>query len=187
MKHGWSQEKYIQAYRFAAERHVGQLVPGTQWSYLAHLSLVSMEVMGALAQETVDHGDLAVQAALLHDTIEDTDTRHDDLCAEFGRAVADGVQALTKDKSLDKAAQMQGSLGRIRKQPREIWMVKLADRITNLQPAPAHWDLEKMKAYQAEARLILDSLGDASPFLAQRLAMKIQGYDVYISAGDAAD
>lgn len=49
---GWSQEAYIKAYRFAAERHKGQLVPGTEWSYLAHLSMVGMEIMAALNHET---------------------------------------------------------------------------------------------------------------------------------------
>jgi (p)ppGpp synthase/HD superfamily hydrolase len=69
---GWSQEAYIKAYRFAAERHKGQLVPGTEWSYLAHLSMVSMEIMAALNHETGMDGNFAVQAAILHDTIEDS-------------------------------------------------------------------------------------------------------------------
>ena len=69
MKPGWSQEKYIKAYNFAAEAHKGQKVPGTDLPYIMHLSLVSMEIMAALSVENDLDGDLAIQCALLHDTI----------------------------------------------------------------------------------------------------------------------
>ena len=43
---------------------------------------------------TLDNSDLAVQCALLHDTIEDTDVTYDGVLAEFGTDVADGVMSL---------------------------------------------------------------------------------------------
>jgi (p)ppGpp synthase/HD superfamily hydrolase len=55
-------------------------------------------------------------------------------------------------------------------------MVKLADRICNLQPPPAHWSPERVAAYRTEAQLILETLGDASPHLAERLRGKITNY-----------
>jgi (p)ppGpp synthase/HD superfamily hydrolase len=55
-------------------------------------------------------------------------------------------------------------------------MVKLADRITNLQPPPEHWDAEKVERYRAEGKLILNELGDASPFLSKRLNGKLRVY-----------
>ena len=177
---GWSQEAYIRAYRFAAERHKGQLVPGTEWSYLAHLSMVSMEIMAALNHETHMNGNLTVQAAILHDTIEDTDATYDELLSEFGQHVADGVLALTKDKKVEKQHQMSDSLKRIKRQPREIWMVKLADRITNLQPPPSHWAVEKKKTYLDQAKLILNELRSGSNFLSNRLNVKIQEYHSYL-------
>lgn len=177
---GWSQEAYIKAYRFAAERHKGQLVPGTEWSYLAHLSMVSMEIMAALNHEADMDGNLAVQAAILHDTIEDTDATYEELKSEFGQHVADGVLALTKDKKIEKQHQMSDSLRRIKRQPREIWMVKLADRITNLQPPPSYWSTEKKKKYLDQAKLILDELRSGSYFLSNRLNEKIQAYQSYI-------
>ncbi|WP_333665227.1 HD domain-containing protein, partial [Desulfobacter postgatei] len=147
INNGWSQETYIKAYRFAAEKHKGQLVPGTEWSYLAHLSMVSMEIMAALNYEADMNGNLAVQAAILHDTIEDTDTTYEELVSDFGQRVADGVLALTKDENIEKQDQMSDSLRRIKLQPIEIWMVKMADRITNLQPPPPYWTTEKRKKY----------------------------------------
>src|SRR5262245_25271580 len=72
----WSQDRYIQAYRFAANAHQGQLVPGTEIAYIMHLSIVSMEVIAALRQEPGSEEDLAVQCALLHDVIEDTEVSY---------------------------------------------------------------------------------------------------------------
>ncbi|WP_020585462.1 HD domain-containing protein [Desulfobacter curvatus] len=176
----WSQDSYIAAYRFAAEKHIGQKVPDTEWSYLAHLSMVSMEVMAALNYENNMDGDLAVQAAILHDTIEDTDTTYDEILSEFGKSVADGVLALTKDKTMEKQEQMQDSLKRIKLQPKEIWLVKMADRITNLQPPPSYWNQDKKKKYMKEAQLILDELRSGSEFLANRLEEKVLNYQVHI-------
>ena len=172
----WAQDAYIKAYRFAAQAHIGQLFPGTQISYLMHLSLVCMEVMAALRAEPGRDEALAVQCALLHDVIEDTQTSCEQVLAEFGPAVAQGVLALSKDKTLDRSLQMDDSLARIRQQPQEVWMVKLADRITNLQAPPPDWTREKMAAYKIEALKIFDVLGEASSFLAARLREKIAAY-----------
>ena len=45
---------------------------------------------------------LAIQLALLHDTIEDTKTTYEEIQNLFGSIVADGVKALTKDTALEK-------------------------------------------------------------------------------------
>jgi (p)ppGpp synthase/HD superfamily hydrolase len=175
--HIWSPDSYRGAWLFAAEVHHGQQVPGTQLPYIVHVGMVAMEVTTALVQGNhVDHPDLAVQCALLHDVIEDTGVSYSLLAERFGRAVADGVQALTKDSGLPKSAQMADSLARIQAQPKEIWMVKLADRIANLQPPPPHWNDERIAAYRQEAHQILQRLGSADAYLAARLQTKIQEY-----------
>jgi (p)ppGpp synthase/HD superfamily hydrolase len=58
-------------------------------------------------------------------------------------------------------------------------MVKLADRISNLQQPPAHWTAEKISHYRQEALDIHTLLGAASPLLAQRLMTKIEAYQKY--------
>lgn len=103
----WSQEAYIKALRFAAEKHIGQKVPGTDWAYLAHLSMVCMEIMAAFNHETDMDGDLAVQVAILHDTIEDTDVTYEELKSEFGQHVADGVLPLPKMRLLKNSIKCQ--------------------------------------------------------------------------------
>ena len=174
----WSQDKYIKAWNFASQSHEGQKLTGSNVAYINHIGLVAMEVMTCIAQDrSINDPDLSIQCALLHDTIEDTNTSYRQVTDEFGADVADGVLALTKNKTLGtKLEQMNDSLARIREQPREVWIVKLADRITNLQPPPQHWTKTKIASYKKEARLILAELGEASDYLSKRLAEKIRHY-----------
>jgi len=139
-----------------------------------------MEVIAALNVEDVDNPDFAIQCALLHDIIEDQDYEYEEVNKNFGKKVADGVLALTKNNKLEESKQMKDSLERIKQQPREIWMVKLADRITNLQKPPKHWNQEKILRYREEACDIWKNLKEASPFLALRLREKIDVYDQYL-------
>ena len=179
----WSPDLYLDALRFAAERHAAQKVPGTELPYIVHVASVASEVAGALAREAAAFArpDLAIACALLHDTLEDTATREDELVARFGADIAAGVRALSKDPALPKADRMSDSLARIRAQPREVWIVKLGDRIVNTGPPPAFWDDDKRRAYRLEARAILDALGAASPYLASRLDARIDAYAAFIA------
>lgn len=174
----WNQERIIKAWNFASRAHRGQFVPGTDIPYINHVGSVAMEAMA-----TVTHGgamknpELLVQCALLHDVIEDTSVTPKELETAFGQEVAMGVLALSKNVRLpSKQARMQDSLARIRKQPHEVWMVKLCDRITNLQPPPKHWSREKTLHYLDEAIQILETLGEASDYLSSRLRQKIEEY-----------
>ena len=174
------QTLYQDAIKFTAGRHSNQKVPGTDLPYVVHLSNVAMEIFVAAIHTGSFNLSLAVQVALLHDTLEDTETTFDELSDRFGQDVADSVLALTKNHELPKEKQMEESLERIRKQPKEIWAVKMADRITNLQPPPKHWNKEKRKNYQGEARIIHENLKDGNRYLADRLMMKINDYENYI-------
>lgn len=180
----YSPDRYVAALRFAAERHRDQRVPGTDVPYLVHVVSVANEVIAVLPGTAQLDGDLAVCAALLHDTIEDTATTYDELAAAFGARVADGVLALTKvhDAQLTKAERMADSLRRIQLQPREIWIVKLADRITNLGPPPASWTGDKRRAYRDEAIVIADALGSANPALDARIRARIVAYAAHLAA-----
>ena len=50
-----------------------------------------------------------------------------------------------------------------------------------MEPAPAHWPMDKRRAYQRQAVTILEQLGSASPSLAARLGEKIARYEACIS------
>jgi (p)ppGpp synthase/HD superfamily hydrolase len=172
----WSPELYRRALLFAAEAHLGQNVPGSERPYVTHPAEVAAEVCAVLVSEAFANPDLAVLCALLHDTVEDTPTTIDTIAAIFGEAVARGVHALSKDPTLPKEERMPDSLRRIRAEPREVWIVKLADRIVNLADPPPAWSPEKIRAYRDEAVTIADALGEASPALDARLRAKIQAY-----------
>jgi guanosine-3',5'-bis(diphosphate) 3'-pyrophosphohydrolase len=173
------QTLYQRAIKFAAERHGDQKIPGSNIPYAVHLSNVCMEILLA-AQET-DSFDLplAVQVALLHDVLEDTQAPENELAERFGPQVASGVKALTKNAALPKEERMTDSLRRIKQQPKEVWAVKLADRITNLQPPPAHWTPEKIVQYREEAQAIYDDLKEGNAYLAERLKSEIDDYSKY--------
>ena len=177
-----TQTLYQNAIKFATAKHLEQeqIVPGTNLPYVVHLSNVAMEIL--LAGSQTDQFDLgfAVQVALLHDTLEDTATTFEELAFRFGYAIAEAVSALSKDAELPKAQQMADSLGRIQKLKAEVWAVKMADRITNLQPPPPHWTREKIINYREEATHILSALREGNDYLAGRLEGKIEAYGKYI-------
>ena len=180
----WSPDAYTDALRFAAERHRGQEVPGSGLPYVVHLTQVAAEVAATLARERFAQPDLAIQCALLHDTLEDTETTADELSARFGSGVAAGVQALTKDARLPKAEQMADSLSRIQAQPHEVWIVKLGDRSANLGRPPASWSRAKRARYREEAGAILRALAPASLHLADRLAARIAAYQAFVDEAE---
>ncbi|MDR3198819.1 MAG: HD domain-containing protein [Planctomycetaceae bacterium] len=171
---------YQQTIEFAAQRHGEQKISGNGIPYVVHLSNVCMEILFT-TQET-DNFDLplAVQVALLHDVLEDTQTQEDELLKRFGRQVTSGVKALTKNDVLPKEERMLDSLRRIKQQPKEVWAVKLADRITNLQPPPLHWNQAKIIQYRDEAQVIYDELKDGNAYLAERLKSEISKYAITI-------
>src|SRR3954467_10972962 len=93
-------EAWLRAWHFAARAHQGQKLPGSELPYLVHIGAVAMEVLVAHREAPFADPELAVQCALLHDTVEDTSVTEADLVTSFGPAVAAGVRALSKDPGL---------------------------------------------------------------------------------------
>lgn len=176
-----TQELYQKAMQFAGEKHSNQKVPGTNSNYLLHISNVAMEVLMAYNVETNFDLDFAIQTAILHDTIEDTSADFEEIKTVFGEHIAEAVQALTKNEKLEnKEDRMIDSLYRINQLSKEVGLVKLADRITNLQSPPNHWSKEKVKKYHKEATLISATLRDKNTYLNNRLNQKIEAYKKYV-------
>ena len=176
-----TQTLYQKAMKFAGEKHKDQKVPGTEANYLLHISNVAMEIFMAGIHNNDFDLDYAIQVAVLHDVLEDTETSIDELSANFGERVAVGVKALTKDDTLSsKEAKISDSLSRINLLEKEVGMVKLADRITNLQEPPKTWDQEKIKKYLGEAQTIAASLKGKNEYLNARLEEKIRAYHQFV-------
>ena len=72
-------------------------------------------------------------AALLHDTVEDTDTTQAELEAKFGTEIASIVAEVTDDKSLPKAERKRAQIEHAAHISKKAKLVKLADKICNLR------------------------------------------------------
>ena len=172
-----NQDRVNEALLFAAIKHEGIKMKQPQVGYVAHLQGVCLEaVSGCLNNDSKVDLEKVMMLALLHDTIEDTDATYEEIMELFGEDIANGVQALTKNENLPYEEKMKDSLKRIKEQSIEVAIVKLADRLFNLKDVPAQWDEEKIYSYREEAKLILEELGFANEFMANRLNNKIGSY-----------
>lgn len=177
-----TQTLYQKTLLFAAKKHtsVNQVLSGSELPYIVHLSNVAMEILIASQHSKEFDVNFAIQVALLHDTIEDTETTFEEIEANFNTEIAEAVLALTKNETIEKSKKMIDSLTRIKKLRKEVWAIKLADRITNLQSPPNHWDAEKIQNYYKEAILISETLSGSNEYLENRLKYKIEEYIKYL-------
>lgn len=176
---------YQHALKFAASKHAAkqQMVPGTNLPYAVHISNVAMEIIIASYNSKDFDLAFALPVALLHDTLEDTSATYEEIKTNFSEDIAKAVSALTKNESLSPNEKMADSLNRIKSLSKEVWAVKLADRITNLQKPPSSWDNNKKGAYLREAKDILIQLKGGNEYLENRLSNKIAEYRQYINVG----
>ena len=109
---------------------------------------------------------VVVAAALLHDTIEDTQTTYDELRGLFGDEVADTVVELTDTKFLGKEARKRLQVVKAGKASDAAKQVKLADKICNLRDIlaspPASWSLARRQKYFDWAKEVVDELRGAN-------------------------
>ena len=174
----WNEELFTKTMLFAIDKHKNQVMKYPEnMPYSAHIFGVTERLINNAIKDEQDFDwNLAIQVALLHDTLEDTDTSYDELVDNFVRQVADGVLAVTKNDNLPKEMQMKDCIVRIKKQPKEIAMVKLADRLFNMRERLPIWSKEKQEAYKKEAIMICDELGFASENLSKALKEAIENY-----------
>ena len=108
-------------------------------------------------------------AALLHDTIEDTDTTATDLEREFGRNICEIVLSVTDDKSLPPQTRKQLQIEHAAHSSDQAKLVKLADKISNVRDIanspPPSWDLQRRQKYFDWSRQVVDQLRGIHPQL----------------------
>jgi len=156
----------LEALAFAADKHRDQRRKDAAASpYINHPI--------ALANVLVQEGDVAdpavIAAALLHDTLEDTQTTAVELRTAFGEAIARVVAEVTDDKDLPKAERKRLQVEHAATLSREAKLVKLADKICNLRDMadhpPAKWDLVRRREYFDWAKAVIDRLRGVHPRL----------------------
>ena len=176
----WKNENYYKALVFAESKHRQQkMIQPNGAPYIIHPISVAMLAFKYSANLKLNL-DLIVVAALLHDTIEDTQTTLEEIEKEFGKDVAKGVLSLTRDEKLPEEKQIEDSVNRISKLPknlvREIAIVKMSDRLFNLNNYMPIWDKAHREEYMVEANLILKKLGWASAKLKRDILQVIKEY-----------
>jgi len=127
----------------------------------------------ALADVLVNEGGVTdvevLCAALLHDTVEDTATTHEELVNAFGSRIARIVAEVTDDKRLPKAERKRLQIEHAPSISDEAKLVKLADKLCNLRDVadrpPAKWDLERRREYFEWAKQVIDGLRGVHPRL----------------------
>lgn len=116
------------AMSFSCRAHAGQMRKDGKTPYAAHTMRVAMIVRDVFACEDA----VAIAAAALHDTIEDTATDYDDLLHRFGEHVADAVASLTKNMILREELREADYDQRLAQGPWQARLVKLADAYDNI-------------------------------------------------------
>ena len=138
----------LNATRFAANRHRFQRRKGTDASpYINH----PIEVANLLA-DVGDVTDLtALVAAVLHDTVEDTETTSAEIEALFGAEVRALVAEVTDDKSLPKAERKRLQIEHAPSLSSHAKAIKIADKISNIlditHNPPAGWSPKRKREY----------------------------------------
>jgi guanosine-3',5'-bis(diphosphate) 3'-pyrophosphohydrolase len=157
----------LRATLFAAEKHKNQRRKDAEASpYINH----PIALAAVLANEggVVDPDVLC--AALLHDTIEDTETTADELRTTFGAAVTGVVLEVTDDKSLPKAERKRLQVEHAAHASPQAKLVKLADKICNLSDIlsspPSDWPIERKQEYFDWAAKVVAGVRDVHPGLA---------------------
>ena len=150
------------AFEFAADSHRGQLRQSGE--PFIHHPLGVAHILADLGMDTT-----TLEAALLHDVVEDTDLTLDDIRREFGDEVAAIVDGLTKLERIEYRSREQEQAENVRKmivamaRDIRVLIIKLADRLHNMRT------LDSMPRRKQEAKAV-ETLEIYSP-LAHRLGI----------------
>jgi len=153
----------LDAVAYAARAHRSQLRKDDQTPYVSHPFRVCLIVRHLFGVDDAD----ALAAAVLHDTIEDTDTDYDDLVEKFGPNVASWVAALSKDKRLPDDEREAAYMKTLSQSPWQVKVCKLADIYDNLSDSASLNSKGREKSL-ARSRKYLDALRADLPEQAKR-------------------
>lgn len=145
----------LRAMEFAIAKHHGQLRKYTDEPYILHTVRVAQIV------SSVKHSEAAVQAAILHDTLEDTDATFEEIGGMFGQHVAQLVLGMTdisiKHPELSRDKRKAMDCTHLAIQSAEVQTIKLADILDNTKSIADH-DPDFAVIYMAEKRELLGVL-----------------------------
>lgn len=143
------------ALRFASLKHRDQRRKDVNKSpYINH----PIDVMNILIQAGVTDTNTIV-AALLHDTVEDTQTTFDEIENEFGIQVRKYVEHVTDDKQLDKITRKRLQIEHVKDSENAVKLIKIADKLSNLSDLsvnpPSSWSKAEIEGYAVWSYCVL--------------------------------
>jgi (p)ppGpp synthase/HD superfamily hydrolase len=154
------------ALRFAAEKHRNQRRKGADRPpFINH----AIEVAEILARVAGVEDPITLQAAVLHDTLEDTDTLPEELERQFGTEVRRVVEEVSDDKRLPRE---QRRVEQIRSAPglsERAKLIRIADKIANVHSVtwspPVDWSTARRRDYLDWTVRVIDGCRGCSPEL----------------------
>jgi (p)ppGpp synthase/HD superfamily hydrolase len=159
---------------FAAQRHGDQKRKYSDEPYTVHLEAV-VEILRK-------HGVInpnVLASAYLHDTVEDTDTKVQDIIKEFGEDIAQLVYWLSDMEEGNRASRNHMSAWRLSRAPFDAKLIKCADIIDNTTNIGQH-DPNFAKIFAHEKRDILKAMVAIE-------GSKLRQHPLYLAARRAAD
>ncbi|XP_014677320.1 PREDICTED: guanosine-3',5'-bis(diphosphate) 3'-pyrophosphohydrolase MESH1-like, partial [Priapulus caudatus] len=132
-----------------------------------------------------------IQAALLHDTVEDTDTSLAEIESVFGARVCAIVAEVTDDKSLPKAERKRQQVAHAAHASRGAKLVKLADKLYNVRDlaraTPAGWDAARVAEYVAWAERVVRGLRGVNALMERALDEAFAAAGVEVAKGSPGE
>jgi len=144
---------------FAAHKHAGQRRADAEATPYINHPIALLNIL--LNEGGISDADVLV-AAILHDTIEDTDTSREELEQAFGSRVAGLVLEVTDDQGLSKQQRKRRQIEHAPHLTPAARLLKLADKIANLRDItnipPVGWTPERKRGYYDWAKQVIDGL-----------------------------
>ena len=151
--------------------------------YINHLT----EVAWLAAEATAGQDLVAVLGAILHDTIEDTNTTPAELAATFGGDVANLVAEVTDDKTLPKHDRKLLQIQNAARKSARARLIKIADKTSNLrsiiESPPQDWDSARRRQYFEWAAKVVQECRGSNPWLEARFDEVYRRGGSFISKG----
>jgi len=178
----------LRAAEFAAHKHRNQQRKGSSHRpYIGHC----IEVARILAEAGKVEDANVLAAALLHDTVEDTDTTRDELREQFGPVIDDLVAEVTDDKTLPSQQRKDAQEAHAPHISAGAKVIKLADKISNVREIgvdpPETWDVKRRQEYFAWAARVVAAVGSINPELERLFASTLDTSTRILLAQTAED
>jgi (p)ppGpp synthase/HD superfamily hydrolase len=156
----------LRALSFAAHKHQDQRRKGAgSPPFINH----AIEVANIVARVEGITDPVTLQAAILHDTLEDTDTSPEELETEFGPAVRAIVEEVSDDRRLEKVERRRQQVETAHRLSAPAKAIRLADKIANVRAVahapPIGWSRDRRLDYIAWSQEVVAGCRGCCPSL----------------------